>query len=226
MKKIGKVVLHIPAREGSKRIPRKNLRKMNDSPMISYVIKESLESKITKEVYVNTDSSEIISYVEKNFSTCKIYKRPAFLATDDSSSEDFNLDIMNNLGADTLVMINPVCPLIKSSDINNAFKKYRESDCDTLISCSSTKMQTFCEDNPVNINLNEQLAPSQKNQTVKTLNWAITVWDCKSFRKRIKSLGYAVLGDNRLLYELDFIKSIKVSYEEDFILAEKILKNK
>ena len=133
---------------------------------------------------------------------------------------------MNNLGADTLVMINPVCPLIKSSDINNAFKKYMESDCDTLISCSSTKMQTFCEDNPVNINLNEQLAPSQKNQKVSTLNWAITIWDCKSFRKRIKSLGYAVLGDNRLLYELDFIKSIKVSYEDDFILAEKILKNK
>ena len=116
MKKIGKVVLHIPAREGSKRVPKKNLRKMNDSPMISYVIKESLESKITKEVYVNTDSSEIISYVEKNFSTCKIYMRPAVLATDDSSSEDFNLDIMNNLSADTLVMINPVCPLIKSSD--------------------------------------------------------------------------------------------------------------
>ena len=226
MKKIGKVVLHIPARGGSKRVPKKNLREMNGAPMISYVIKESLESKITKEVYVNTDSSEIISYVEKNFSKCKVYKRPAKLATDNSSSEDFNLDIMNNLGADTLVMINPVCPLIKSSDINNAFKKYKESDCDTLISCSSTKMQTFCEDNPVNINLNEQLAPSQKNQTVKTLNWAITIWDCKSFRKRIKSLGYAVLGDNRLLYELDFIKSIKVSYEDDFILAEKILKNK
>ena len=226
MKTIGKVVLHIPAREGSKRVPKKNLRKMNGSPMISYVIKESLESKITKEVYVNTDSSEIISYVEKNFSKCKVYKRPAKLATDNSSSEDFNLDIINSLNVDTLIMINPVCPLIKSSDIIDAFIKYKESDCDTLISCSSTKMQTFCEDNPVNININEQLAPSQKNQTVKTLNWAITIWDCKSFRKRIKSLGYAVLGDNRLLYELDFIKSIKVSYEDDFILAEKILKNK
>ena len=50
--------------------------------------------------------------------------------------------------------------IIKSSDIIDAFKKYKESDCDTLISCSSTKMQTFCEDNPVNINLNEH-----KNET-------------------------------------------------------------
>jgi hypothetical protein len=41
---------------------------MNGAPMISYVIKEALQSKITKEIYVNTDSSEIISYVEKNFS--------------------------------------------------------------------------------------------------------------------------------------------------------------
>ena len=93
MKKIGKVVLHIPAREGSKRVPKKNLRKMNDSPMISYVIKESLESKITKEVYVNTDSSEIISYVEKNFSTCKIYMRPAVLATDDAVLDELDFDI-------------------------------------------------------------------------------------------------------------------------------------
>ena len=225
MKKIGKVVLHIPAREGSKRIPKKNLREMNGAPMISYVIKEALQSKITKEIYVNTDSSEIISYVEKNFSKCKIYKRPTILASDDSSSEDFNLDIMNNLSADTLVMINPVCPLIKSSDINNAFIKYKESDCDTLISCSSTYMQTFCEGSPVNINTNEELAPSQNNKIIETLNWAITIWDCKSFRNRIKNFGFAVLGENRLLYKLDLIKSIKVSYEEDFILAEKILKH-
>jgi CMP-N-acetylneuraminic acid synthetase len=225
MKKIGKVVIHIPAREGSKRVPKKNLRKMNGSPMISYVIKESLESKITKEVYVNTDSLEIISYVEKNFTKCKVYKRPAKLATDNSSSEDFNLDIMNSLNVDTLIMINPVCPLIKSSDIIDAFKKYKESDCDTLISCSSTKMQTFCDDNPVNININEQLAPSQNNKTIKTLNWAITIWNCKLFKNRMKNLGYAVLGENRQLFEIDLIKSIKVSYEKDFILAEQIIKN-
>ena len=226
MKKIGKVVLHIPAREGNKRVPKKNLREMNGSPMISYAIKESLESKITNETYVNTDSLEIISYVEKNFSKCKIYKRPSKLASDNSSSEDFNLDIMNNLNADTLVMINPVCPLIESSDISDAFKKYMKSDCDTLISCSSTNMQTFCGNNPVNINLNEQLAPSQKNQKVSILNWAITIWDCRLFRNRIKNFGYAVLGENRLLYELDIIKSIKVSYEDDFTLAEKLLKLK
>ena len=225
MKKIGKVVLHIPARGGSKRIPKKNLREMNGAPMISYVIKEALQSKITKEIYVNTDSSEIISYVEKNFSKCKVYKRPAKLATDNSSSEDFNLDIINSLNVDTLIMINPVCPLIKSSDIIDAFIKYKESDCDTLISCSSTNMQTFCEGSPVNINTNEELAPSQNNKIIETLNWAITIWDCKSFRNRIKNFGYAVLGENRLLYKLDLIKSIKVSYEEDFILAEKILKH-
>ena len=225
MKKIGKVVLHIPAREGSKRVPKKNLRKMNGYPMISYVIKESLKSNITSDIYVNTDSLEIISYVKKNFSNCNVYKRPASLASDESSSEDFNLDIMNSLNADTLIMINPVCPLIKSEDIVDAFEKYKESECDTLISCSSTKMQTFCNDIPVNIKVNEKLAPSQNNKTIKTLNWAITIWDCKSFRDRIKNLGYAVLGKNRLLYEINLVKSIKVSYEEDFILAEQIIKN-
>ena len=145
MKNIGKVVLHVPAREGSKRVPKKNLRKMNGHPMISYVIKESLKSNVTNDVYVNTDSTDIILYVEDNFPNCKIYKRPQRLASDNSSSDDFNLDIINTLDIDTLIMINPVCPLIKSDDIKNAFKKYIKSNCDTLISCSSTSMQTFCE---------------------------------------------------------------------------------
>ena len=56
------------------------------------------------------------------------------------------------------------------------------------------------------------------------MNWAITIWDCKEFKDRITKLGYAVLGENRLFYDIDLVKSIKVSYEKDFILAEKILK--
>lgn len=224
MKEIGKVVLHIPAREGSKRVPRKNLRNMNGSPMISYAIRESLESKITNEVYVNTDSLEIVDYVELNYPKCKIYKRSADLADDTSSSDEFNIDIIKNLGADTLIMINPVCPLIKSFDIIDAFEKYKDSVCDTLISCSSSTMQTFCEELPVNINQHEKLAPSQNNKKVNTLNWAITIWDCKEFIYRYNNLGYSVLGENRLFYELDYVKSIKVSDEQDFILAEKILK--
>ncbi|WP_066360783.1 acylneuraminate cytidylyltransferase family protein [Aliarcobacter cryaerophilus] len=224
MKDLGKIILHIPAREGSKRVPKKNIRLMNNKPMISYSIEASIKSNVTKEMYVNTDDTEIIDYVLKDYPNFKIYKRDKELANDKASSEDFNYDIMKKLNADTLIMINPVCPLLSSEDIINAFNAYKNSDCDTLITSSSTQMQTFCNENPINIRVDEPLAPSQNNGKISILNWAITIWDARKFVERIETKGYGSLGENRILFDIDPLHAIKVSEEKDFLLAEKLLK--
>lgn len=224
MRDLGNIILHIPAREGSKRVPRKNMRTMNNKPMISYTIESSTKANITKEIFVNTDSTEILDYVKKTYPEINTYKREKSLANDTASSDEFNYDIIKNLKADTLIMINPVCPLITSQDIINAVDAYKKNDCDTLISSSSTQMQTFCNNNPINIDLNAPLAPSQENDLIITLNWAITIWDGKKFKKRMEEKGYASLGDNRLLFDIDPLHAIKISEEKDFVLAEKLLK--
>ena len=223
LKNLGKIILHIPAREGSKRVPRKNIRDLAGKPMISYAIEESLKSNITEDIYVNTDSEEIISYVEKNYFQLKIYKRIKSLASDNTTSDEFTIDFINSLNPDTLIMINPVCPLIKSEDIKNTVKAYKESDCDTLITCTKTQMQTFCNDRPVNINLNQKLAPSQKNKEIKILNWAISIWDANSFKNRFDKNGFASMGEKRLLYPIDYLKAIKVSEESDFETCQSLL---
>lgn len=225
MKDLGKIVLHIPAREGSKRVPRKNIRHMAGNPMISYVINASLESGVTEDVYVNTDAGEIISYVKESFETVKIYERAKNLADDKASSDQFNMDIIDALLPDTLIMINPVCPLLEASDIRDALHAYQSSGCDTLITCSDTQMQTFCDGKPINIKLDEQLAASQDNPVVQTLNWAITIWDATAFRQRFKRLGYASLGEVRELYPIDHLKSFKVSEEKDFNICEALIES-
>ena len=121
MKDLGKIIFHIPAREGSKRVPGKNLRKMNGKPMISYAIEALLGANISDNCYVNTDSKDIISYVNTNYASMKIYIREKELCNDNAQSDHFNADIINSY-SDTLVMINPVCPLIESKDITDAPK--------------------------------------------------------------------------------------------------------
>ncbi len=218
------IVLHIPAREGSKRVPKKNIRLMNGKPMIDYAINAAIGASITKNIYVNTDSEEIEKYVNHKYENIKIYKRESDLSNDNASSDEFNFDIINKLRPDILIMINPVCPLITSEDIKSAFDFFLSSEYDTLISCNSTKMQSFCDSNPINININEQLAPSQNNKTVHILNWAITIWDANKFVDRMKKNGFAVLGENRFLFTISDSKSIKVSEEKDFLFAENLLK--
>jgi len=226
MRDLGKIVLHIPAREGSKRVPRKNMREMNGKPMISYVIESALAANVTQNIYVNTDADEIIEYVSANYPSMKIYKRDAELANDKASSDAFNYDIINKLNPDTLIMVNPVSPLLSTEDIKSALEAYQEHDCDTLITSESTQMQTFCNGEPVNIRLDEELAPSQENGRITILNWAVTIWDAKKFKQRMQEKGYASLGENRLLFDIDPVHAIKVSEEKDFLFAEYLLRSK
>lgn len=226
MRDLGKIVLHIPAREGSKRVPRKNMRDMNGKPMISYTVEAAIKSNIKADMYVNTDSEEIIEYIKKDYKEFNTYERAKNLADDKASSDQFNLDIIDRFNPDTLIMINPVCPLITEYDIQNAIEAYQNGDCDTLITSESTQMQTFCNGKPVNINLDEQLAPSQNNGRITILNWAITIWEVSSFRNRMKEKGFAVLGENRIFFDIESIKATKVSEEKDFLFAAKLLKIK
>ena len=224
MRDLGKIVLHIPAREGSKRVLRKNMRLMNGKPMIAHVIEATIRSDVTENIYVNTDAQEIIEYINEIYPSVKIYKRDPQLANDNASSDQFNFDIINALQPDTLIMINPVCPLIDESDIKKAVETYKKSDCDTLITSESTQMQTFCDGEPINIKLDEQLAPSQKNKKITILNWAITIWEVSSFKQRMKEQGFAVLGEKREFLDIEPIKATKVSEEKDFLFAQQLLK--
>ena len=140
-----------------------------------------------------------------------------------TTSDEFNMDIINSLRPDTLVMINPVCPLIDSSDITNSIDAYRQSEADTLITSNTTQMQIFYKNNPINIDINSALSPSQNNEPVYICNWAITIWDAHKFKERYIKKGYAVFGENRILYPIETFKSIKISTENDFNLVENIL---
>jgi CMP-N-acetylneuraminic acid synthetase len=224
MKDLGKIVLHIPAREGSKRVPRKNMRLMNGKPMISYTIEAALQSKVTKNCYVNTDSREIIEFVKNVYPQMQIYLRNKELCNDKAQSDHFNADIIRKLQPDTLIMINPVCPLIEAEDIINVVSEYKNSDCDTIITSCSTRMQTFCDGKPVNIDISKPLSPSQDNPLITTLNWAITVWDAKPFIKRMNEKGFAVWGERISFYDIEPFKAIKVSEEKDFQFAELLLR--
>jgi len=222
MKKLGKTIAHIPARAGSKRIKLKNMRELCGKPLILYAINAALHSEILDEIYVNTDSDEIAEFAIK--SGVKVYRRSSHLASDTATSDEFNMDIINSLNPDTLVMINPVCPIIDSSDIDDIVNAYNNMNVDTLITSSEEAMQCFYNDDPVNVILNEQLAPTQNNKPVHICNWAVTIWDAKKFKERYDRNGYAVFGDKRKLFPIGKFKSIKISVEEDFQFAEMVLK--
>lgn len=221
MRELGRVIAQIPARAGSKRVPAKNLRLLDGRPLLAYAIECARDSGVFDEVFVNSDSPQMLELGRSM--GVSAYERPAELASDTATGDEFTIDFIRAMRPDTLAMISPVCPLVTASDVSGALDAFRESDCDTLITCERTQMQTFCEGLPVNIELDGQLAPTQQNPPVEILNWAVTVWDAAAFERHFEETGSAYIGRRRLLQPIDPLHGLKISQEADFRMAELLL---
>ena len=99
----------IPARAGSKGIPRKNIKLFNSKPLIFWTIKAAIESEFVDRVIVSTDDEEIAD-ISKSFSAEVPFLRPKELAQDHSSGIDPVIHAINNLKdvKDVLLMQPPL----------------------------------------------------------------------------------------------------------------------
>ena len=113
----------IPARGGSKGIPRKNLQPLAGHPLIARKILQAIESGCT-EVWVTTDDEEI-SKVSIAFGA-NVINRPANLATDISGTDEVILHACHDLKLkedDVLVLLQPTSPLLKLESLDRAIEK-------------------------------------------------------------------------------------------------------
>jgi len=129
----------IPARGGSKGIPRKNLRLLNGKPLIYYVIQTAISSKFKPDVYVTSEDDEILNLSMKF--GAKIHKRPVDLSNDSVTLDPVIFDAVQyiekieNKTYDLIVTIQPTSPLLKTKSLDNAIDLIiNNSNIDTIIS--------------------------------------------------------------------------------------------
>jgi len=125
-----KITLLIPARGGSKRIPKKNIKLLKGKPLIAHPIESSLKSKVD-EVWVSTDSKEIKNISQKY--GANVLDRPSELATDYSATEEAIEHFLNNVDCDILMILEATRPQISTNDINNMIDSFLNSDCDSYV---------------------------------------------------------------------------------------------
>ena len=127
----------IPARGGSKRLPKKNILPFNKKPMIANVIGNVLNSGCFDEVVVSSDSEEILGISEK--AGAKKYQRKQSLATDTSTVVEVCLDVLEQHPANTFCCIYPTAVLLSTKTIVEAsktFRRYDESEASVLMGVS------------------------------------------------------------------------------------------
>ena len=131
-----KVIAIIPARGGSKGIPRKNLVNFSGKPLIQWSIDAALKSTYITDVVVSSDDDEILNVAQENKGVLAI-KRPIELAQDSSKTAPVLthvLESLNGIKYDYLILLQPTSPLRTAEDIDLAFEKLLNSKATSLIS--------------------------------------------------------------------------------------------
>ena len=122
----------IPARGGSKGVPGKNIKKVNNIPLLGYPILAALEAKHISDVFVSTDDKEIARVALDYGAT--VIERPSHLAEDDSLDIDVMRHAVNALGDRTdIVHLRATTPMIESGELDKAIQYYNDTpDCTSL----------------------------------------------------------------------------------------------
>lgn len=142
------ILFLIPARGGSKGIPHKNIKLLNGKPLIHYSLDTAKAVNAdNKEICVSTDDDKIIEVV-KEWGHNILFKRPAELATDKSSSRDVILHALEyyrkfqNRNFDIVVLLQPTSPFRKVEDIQNMLDLYHP-DIDMLVSVKESEENPY-----------------------------------------------------------------------------------
>lgn len=122
----------IPARGGSKRIKRKNIKDFLGKPIISYSIEAALKSRLFEEVMVSTDDEEIAK-VARHYGAKVPFMRTSLAANDYATLADVIHEVLNTYKEkghefEYTCCILATCPLLQSKDIVATFERFQSSD--------------------------------------------------------------------------------------------------
>lgn len=223
-----KTLIVIPARGGSKRIPRKNVRIMCGKPLICYSIEnaKALKSEygLDVDVAVSTDDEELGGIVLKR--GVEVIARPKELATDRVTLDPViyhavcYMEDAKGYKYDTVITMQATSPTLKKETIAKAIKFFEESDWDTVISATNKPHLSWgVTDGKITKNYEKRLNSQELPPNyLETGGFLITKRSCVTNEGRI--------GEKVNIFEISEDEAVDIDTYSDWVLCENILKRK
>jgi YrbI family 3-deoxy-D-manno-octulosonate 8-phosphate phosphatase len=216
----------IPARGGSKGVPRKNVRSLAGKPLLAHSVEQARQANSIGRILVSTDDPEIAA-VAKEYGA-EVVQRPVEISGDSATSESALLHALEYLrkrdgyNPDLLVFLQCTSPLTLSEDIEGAIHLLLEEDADTVLSVTPFHRFVWGYDgqgNAVGINHDKRFRVFRQDREPEYIeNGAIYVMRVEGFlRARHRFFGKTVL------YEMPPERSLEIDETLDFVLGETLL---
>lgn len=213
----------IPARGGSKGVPRKNLRALGGKPLLAHSIEAARASKGLTRVVVSTEDEEITLVAKAHGS--EVVQRPAELARDDSLTEPVLLHAVDQLAAegfraDAVATLEPASPLRSARLIDACVGRLLRGDCDAVLTVVETRA---CYGRLLPGDRFEHLVPGQPRR--RQLRQPLYEESSAVYVTLVDALRRAgsVLGTNPVAVVAEAAEAIDINTELDLAIAEGML---
>ncbi len=210
------MVIFIPIKENSQRVPRKNFRELNGVPLY----KHTLNKLKNFEVYIDTDSDEIAAGIkmDHNLSNVSVYRRDSDLVGDDVSVCDLIQRFIKKYTIfDYICQLHVTSPFLDVDILEEAFNKTKEG-YDSVVSCNEVNTRFWRKENygyvPVNHNP-MKLEQTQDLPTYYEENSTFYIFDSSVFKKLNTRIGF-----NPYFYPIGFPSNVDIDTEDDWNIVK------
>jgi CMP-N,N'-diacetyllegionaminic acid synthase len=229
-----KLLAVIPARGGSKSVPRKNIALMAGKPLLAYTVGEALKVLAITDLVVSTDDEEIAA-LARSMGAQVPFMRPPEFATDQAQSAPMlrhcllAMEAQRGLRYDAVMLLQPTTPLREASHIEAAIGILSSHECDSVVSVVCVggyhpfRMKRLVGNRLINFIDQgfEDMRPRQVLPPVYIRNGAVYL-----SRRYVVADQEQVVGPSCIGFEMGAEESVNIDNRLDFKLAEILLRER
>jgi CMP-N-acetylneuraminic acid synthetase len=214
----------VPIKANSQRLPGKNFKLLGDKPLFQHVLDTLSKIPAINQIIIDTDCPEKVeAYCKNKGSRFTLLNRPTYLLGDDIVMNEllvYNLDFAIN---EHIVQTHVTNPLLRPDSVIKAIELYQQglSSYDSLFSVTQHQKRFYNQDGkPLNHDFSLML-PTQQLPPLFEENSNLFLFSKSSFKQNRNNR----LGKTPQMFELPRLESIDIDEEEEFTLAQLLIKN-
>ena len=214
-------VAMIPARLGSQRLKKKNLRIINGTTLIERAIVKCKQAKCFDKIFVNSESEIFKKYAIKH--KVDFHLRPKNLGDNSATSEEFVEEFLIKNECTNLIQVHSIAPLLTTKEVKNFSNHFFKTDYDVLLSYIQDKIEVAYKNKPVNFSFLEK-TNSQDLLPTQRITWSLTGWRRSKFLKAKEQNKCATYQGKIGFFEVSSLSGHVIKDEKDLKIAKALIK--
>jgi CMP-N-acetylneuraminic acid synthetase len=213
-------VAMIPARMGSQRLARKNLRELAGVPLITRAIRKCVAAGCFDAIWVNSEHEAFATLAEEE--GVYFHHRPAQLADNVATSEQFVHEFLEAHACEHVFQVHSIAPLLTAMEVRAFVDSMCDGDWDTLLSCTLEQIECAMGGRPVNFTFDAK-SNSQELEPIQRISWSITGWRRATYLEAARAGRTATYSGRVGFFAVGHLAGHIIKTEEDLRIAEALL---